>query len=76
MTIKSIISSLTRDEKLQAMELIWQDLSQTSPDFPSPAWHESVIRERLSDPASGVALGLDEAKSEIEATLSARRTQS
>jgi hypothetical protein len=75
MKIESIVGSLTHDEKLQAMELIWQELAKTSPAYPSPAWHEEVLANRLSNPASDSALGLDDAKTEIMANVNARRTQ-
>ena len=75
MNIESIGGSLSHDEKLQAMELIWQELAKSSPGYPSPAWHEKVIEDRLSNPAPGRALGLDNAKAEILANLNARRTQ-
>ena len=43
MSIESMIDGLTPNEELQAMELIWQDLARTAPDFVSPAWHEKII---------------------------------
>jgi len=40
------IGSLTRTEKLRAMEELWADLTQTEGSYPSPDWHADVLRER------------------------------
>ena len=40
------IGSLTRTEKLRAMEELWVDLTQTEDSYPSPDWHGDVLRER------------------------------
>jgi hypothetical protein len=40
------LDKMTVDEKLRAMELIWDDLQRKSGDVPSPAWHEDVLRAR------------------------------
>ena len=42
-------------EKLRAMEEIWDDLSRSAEDVPSPPWHEDVLRaraERIRDGSS------------------------
>lgn len=33
-------------EKIQAMESIWDDLCRKADAVVSPAWHESVLKER------------------------------
>jgi hypothetical protein len=43
MTLKTMIGTLSRDEKLAAMDLIWRDLTADSQAFISPTWHEKVI---------------------------------
>jgi putative addiction module component (TIGR02574 family) len=40
------IGSLTRAEKLQAMEQLWEALTRSADDYPSPAWHADVLGER------------------------------
>lgn len=40
------IGSLTRTEKLRAMEELWEDLTRFEDDYPSPDWHADVLRER------------------------------
>lgn len=48
MTVEEIINSLTHDEKLVAMELLWRDLSRHPTDIPSPDWHGEVLAERIA----------------------------
>lgn len=47
------IGSLTRTEKLRAMEELWEDLTQSEDEYPSPAWHGAVLREREEALKSG-----------------------
>ncbi|HEY6232417.1 MAG TPA: addiction module protein [Pyrinomonadaceae bacterium] len=44
---------MTTEEKLQAMEALWADLTRTAEQFESPAWHEQVLREREQAAKSG-----------------------
>lgn len=73
MTLETMTSTLSRDEKLAAMELIWRDLATDSQSFVSPKWHQKVIGDRLDNPAAGLALPLEEAKAEIKEAINARR---
>ncbi len=74
MSLETMIGSLSRDEKLTAMDLIWQDLTSDPQSFVSPKWHERVVADRLKNPASGQALPLTEAKAEVKEAIDARRT--
>lgn len=69
MTIKDImaIKQLSREEKLQIMEAIWEDLSHEAQLVQSPAWHESQLRETEQRIQSGKEHILDwkEAKQEL-----------
>ena len=58
---------MTREEKLQAMEALWNDLSRDPETLESPAWHEDVLRERDEQVAAGEAEFVDweEAKADI-----------
>ena len=76
MSLETMIGSLSRDEKLAAMELIWQDLASDPESFASPIWHEKVVADRLKNPAPGQALPLTEAKAEIKEAIDARRAPS
>ena len=76
MTLEAMIGTLSRDEKLAAIDLIWRDLAADSQPFEPPAWHEQVISDRLDNPSAGPALPLAEAKAEIKEAIDARRAAS
>ncbi len=40
------LKQMTIDEKLRTMEILWDDICRVVPDFASPEWHESILRER------------------------------
>jgi len=40
------IGRLSRTEKLRAMEELWEDLSRSQDEYPSPDWHGDVLRSR------------------------------
>ena len=67
------LGRLSRDEKLAALDLIWQDLATDAQSFASPDWHAKIIANRLENPRPGQALALVEAKAEIREALDARR---
>ena len=73
MSVETIVGSLSREEKLIAMDLIWRDLATDSSSFVSPQWHERIIADRLWAPAAGSLLSLTEAKAEIKEAIDARR---
>ena len=74
MTLESLLSALSHNEKLAAMDLLWRDLSSKPAQYVSPQWHERVLVERLANPAPGKRLPINEAKAEVEERLDARRT--
>ena len=39
------IENLSREEKLQLMHTIWEDLVKNEKQIKSPEWHEDVLRE-------------------------------
>lgn len=49
------LKSMTRVEKLRAMEEIWADLTHDEEKFDSPSWHADVLRETEKAVASGKA---------------------
>jgi hypothetical protein len=55
-------------EKLQLMEVLWDDLSRTPENVPSPAWHEEVLaeRERQIEQEQAKFLSLDEFRQSIQ----------
>jgi len=40
------VKEMTVADKLEAMELLWNDLSKNPDNIPSPGWHEDVLRGR------------------------------
>jgi Putative addiction module component len=66
------LSDMTLEEKLQAMELLWDDLSRNPDLLESPAWHEDVLHERERRLAAGEAgiMDWDEAKAYLRARTS------
>ena len=40
------IDQMTTEEKLGAMELLWDDICQNVPNFVSPSWHEGILKNR------------------------------
>jgi len=76
MSLEALLGKLTREEKLAAMELLWEDLTVDSPSFVSPRWHETVLAERLAKPEPGRPLGLAAAQAEVKESLDEGRTSS
>ena len=72
MPVSLPLSEMTREEKLQAMEALWDDLSRDPDTLESPAWHEDVLRERDEQIAAGEAEIVDweEAKADIRSRAS------
>ena len=46
MAIPLPLESMSIEEKIQAMEFIWDDLCKKADSIPSPPWHEKVLTER------------------------------
>jgi hypothetical protein len=40
------LKEMSMEEKLQAMEMLWDDLCQNIPESLSPQWHGEVLKER------------------------------
>ena len=58
------ISKMTRQQRLQAMEILWDALVHETVEPISPDWHEAVLTRRLADIAEGKAdyVSLEELK--------------
>ncbi len=66
------ISELTLAQKLNLMESIWDDITQDESALKSPAWHETVLKDREDALASGKAnvSGWEKAKERIRRNVS------
>lgn len=43
------------EERLQAIELLWDSISRQGDSVPSPAWHEEVLAARRAKVEAGEA---------------------
>ena len=61
------LDEMTVAEKLQLMEVLWEDLSKSPADLPSPEWHKEVLDECRRKAESGEEQFIDweKAKQEI-----------
>lgn len=48
------LQAMTRLEKVQTMEALWDDLSSSDAAMPSPDWHLTELRETEARVSSGV----------------------
>jgi hypothetical protein len=47
------LSQLSLAQKLDLMEALWADLTRDEKEFESPAWHETVLKDREEALAAG-----------------------
>lgn len=40
------LDKMTLEEKIQVMELIWNDLCARTDTVPTPSWHEDILADR------------------------------
>ncbi len=61
------LDEMTTEDKLAAMEQLWEDLCRNPESVPSPAWHGDVLLEREKQVQEGRAKfsALDEVKDRI-----------
>jgi hypothetical protein len=53
------LEKMTVTEKLQVMEMLWNDLSRHAEQFESPHWHGKVLRERARRVSEGAEQFID-----------------
>ena len=59
MSIKLPLNEMTVQEKLAAMESLWEDLSRSSVAIESSEWHKDILDQRQHRIADGAARFLD-----------------
>ena len=59
MSIKLPLHEMTIQEKIAAMESLWEDLSRIPETIESPQWHKQILDERRERTADGHARFLD-----------------
>jgi hypothetical protein len=55
MAVELPLDQMSLDDKLQAMELLWADLSKDPSQVVSPAWHGDLLRSRREQAQQGRA---------------------
>jgi len=72
MSITLPLDEMTIAEKLQVMEVLWEDLTRHSEALESPEWHREILEERERRIESGEArfTSWEEAKAEIRKRVS------
>jgi hypothetical protein len=55
MAVELPLAQMSLDDKLQAMELLWADLSKDPSQVVSPAWHGDLLRSRREQAKQGKA---------------------
>ena len=55
MTVEIPVEQMTVEEKLRAMELIWENLRRDEKNIPVPQWHRDLLDEREKLIAEGKA---------------------
>ncbi len=59
MSISLPLKDMTLQEKLAAMESLWEDLSRAPESIESPGWHQDILDERRERVAEGKARFVD-----------------
>jgi hypothetical protein len=75
MSLESMLASLTPAEKLNAMDILWRDLSASPARLASPDWHRDVLAHRMANPSDMPRLPIGAAFDDIRERLNERRTQ-
>ncbi|TYT74955.1 addiction module protein [Desulfobotulus mexicanus] len=66
------LKNMSVEEKILAMELLWDDLCRDGDILPSPQWHRGVLEERegLLERGEDAYMDWEEAKKSIREELS------
>ena len=62
------VASMSQEEKLRAMDLLWSSVVSSAGAYEPPAWHEAVLRERRRRVAEGeeTFIPWEEAKRQLQ----------
>ncbi len=53
------LDKMSRSEKLETMEMLWEDLSRDDASIESPSWHDDVLKETEQSFISGLEQPVD-----------------
>ena len=76
MTVEALISSLSPEDKRNALELLWASIERDPATYSPPDWHGGVLAERLNNPSSEPSLPLREAMEDVRRRVNERRSSS
>jgi hypothetical protein len=65
MSVNLPLHEMSLEEKLQAMEALWEDLSREPDRIESPSWHQDVLKETERRVESGEARFSDWEKAKV-----------
>lgn len=69
------LSTLPLARRLEAMEVLWESLTHDSAYDPSPAWHEDLLAQRVSEIEAGHCANWIDAKNRIFAKAALIKTE-
>ncbi len=69
MSLETMLAALTTQQKLDAMDILWRDLSAHPASVPSPDWHGDVLDDRIKNPSAKPTLPLDAAFDDVRERL-------
>ena len=66
------IEEMTTEEKIQTMEMLWDDLCRKQADIQTPDWHKDILdkREKLIMEGKAKFVDLETAKQDIADRIS------
>ena len=72
MPVELPIDQMTVEEKLRAMEALWDDLCRREENVPMPQWHKDLLdeRQRLVQEGKARFVDLEAAKKQIAERIS------
>ncbi|MFT4924959.1 MAG: tetrahydromethanopterin S-methyltransferase subunit B [Phenylobacterium sp.] len=59
MPISILLKTMTVEEKIQAMEMLWDDLCHGTEEPSSPTWHEELLQARADSVKAGTDVFID-----------------
>jgi hypothetical protein len=75
MSLENLLASLTPEEKLNALDILWRDLSANPARISTPDWHGEILSHRVANPSGKPRLPIDAAFDNIRERINEHRTQ-
>lgn len=76
MTLETMISALSQEDKRNALELLWAAIDRDAHRYTLPDWHSQVLADRLNNPSDEPSLPLREALDAVRRRVNERRSSS